>query len=520
MSERRLFFIAFVTLAIAGCVPIWIGKYLPLLDINNHLSAVAVWHYHDDPAWNLSQYYDLNLVPLPYWAHYYSVHLLTYVVRSVIVANKIFLTAYAIAVPVAALLLARRFGRSDWLALFVFPLVWNFNLADGFIAYCAGFAAAALALVAVDKYCVRPTIGRAAAVILIGSSTYFFHLLAYALFLVCAGLVVLMQAHPWRPRLLAARALPVLSCAGIGLWALRHANQMNFQRVTGEGRSLVYDALPGRLEQIPERLINLLPGSVDELVVIVLLLCWLALAVTGARTAPSDALPGEPRWRAWAPEACTLGAFALYLAAPRSMQRPFYWHMINGRFVVAIAFFATLMLRGKIENWRRLFLIPVFVFALIYDISLCRAFRDFNRRIAGLDAIVDEIPRDKSVLTLILRPFNDPAVNVAAYNQFPSLVQIRHGGYNHYNFNQGFPLKYKTYLPAPPWSHAELFKWQAYGHYWDYFLTFHDGWEYHPMDEAVAQQRIRLVDERGAWRLYENVAKEEAPATPTQGYEP
>ena len=34
--------------------------------------------------------------------------------------------------------MARRFGRSPWLALFAFPLVWNFNLGDGFIAYCAG----------------------------------------------------------------------------------------------------------------------------------------------------------------------------------------------------------------------------------------------------------------------------------------------------------------------------------------------------------------------------------------------
>ncbi|HEX6835569.1 MAG TPA: hypothetical protein VF334_03295, partial [Polyangia bacterium] len=88
---------AFVVCALATVLPIWIAKYLPLLDLPNHLAAVAVWHYHDDPKWDFQRFYDLNLVPLPYWAHYYTVHLLTYVTRSVEVANKIFLTGYALA---------------------------------------------------------------------------------------------------------------------------------------------------------------------------------------------------------------------------------------------------------------------------------------------------------------------------------------------------------------------------------------------------------------------------------------
>ncbi len=438
--ERRVYIAAFILLAVGGIAPIWSAEYLPLLDLPNHLSSIAVWHYHDDPAWNFRQYYDLNLPPLPYWAHYYTVHLLTYLTRSVQLANKIFLTGYAVALPVAALLLARRFGRSPWLALFTFPLVWDFNLADGFIAYCAGFAAVPLALALVDRHCERPTIPLALAVIVTGSLTYFFHLLAYALFLVCAGLIVLMQARALRPRLLAARALPVLSCAGIGLWALRRANTMRFHKVTGAGPAhLIYDPLPERLQQIPDRLINFLPGSVDEWVVVVLVACWLVLAITAARRPPEDQPAPAQGWRRFAPEACLLGAFALYLITPRSMQRPFYWHMINGRFVVAMAFFAALCLRGQIGDWRRFVLVPVVVVTLVYDVGLCRAFVRFNRHAYGLDELVDRVPRDQSVLTLMLRPTYDDTVNVAAFNQFPSLVQLRHGGLNHYNFAEGVP---------------------------------------------------------------------------------
>src|SRR5262249_25358082 len=151
-------------------------------------------------------------------------------------------------------------------------------------------------------------------------------------------------------RAFAVRALPVAACVAVGAWAFHRANDMHFHRVTGVGRDLIYDPVGERLAQMPDRLINLLPGHADELVLIVALLCWLALAITAARVQPDDAT-ADASDRASAgstvgarlhlgPELCLLGALALYLLSPRSMQRPFYWHMINGCFVVAIALFA------------------------------------------------------------------------------------------------------------------------------------------------------------------------------------
>ena len=277
---------------------------------------------------------------------------------------------------------------------------------------------------------------------------------------------------------------------------------MNFHRVTGAGRLLIYDPVVERLAQVPDRLINFLPGRVDEIVVIAAVACWLALAITAARI-PSDEPGGA---HVWGPELCFVGALALYLLSPRSMQRPFYWHMINGRFVVAIALFAALTLRGPIAGWRRLLLVPVVVATLAYDVALCGAFREFNRHAAGFDEIVAEIPRDKQVLTLILRPMGDPTVNISAFNQWPSYVQLRHGGYNFYNFAEGFPLVYRTKLPAPAWSHAETFDWTRHSAPYDYFLLFREGWEYSPMKQPLADGKVRLVDERGPWRLYQKIA--------------
>jgi hypothetical protein len=515
-NERRFFAGLLAILAAVTIAPIWVARYLPLLDLPNHLTAVAVWHYYDKPDWHFAEHYQLNLVPLPYWAHYYTVHLLTYVTGSVEVANKIFLSIYALAVPAGAYACCRRFDRSPWLTVLVFPLVWNFNLADGFVAYCAGFAAVPLALVLVDRHAERPTWRGALAVVVIGSLTYFFHLLAYALFLVCAGLLVLVQRRPLTPRLLIARSLPVLSCAAVGLWALRGANRMGFRQLTGTRRQWARDSLDTTLTQIPERLFNFLPGHADEWVLVALAAVWLTLAITDARRRQLEPPARHGEGHRWGIELCMLGALALLLALPRSMKQPFYWHLINGRFVVALAFFALLTLRGAIVGGRRWLLAPVIVAHLAYMGALCRAFVRFNADAAGFETLADRVPRDRTVLTLILPPMGDGNVNVSAFNQFPSYVQLRHGGYNHYNFADGFPLKYKHKLPAPPWSHAGTFDWNAHARGWDYFLTFREGWEERPMKVPLATGKVELVGESGAWKLYRKLGPDpllDLPAT-------
>src|SRR5258707_179564 len=110
---------AFLVLSLASCVPIWAARDLPLLDLPNHLASISIWHYYDDPSWDFQRFYELNLVPLPYWIHYLTVHLLTYLTGNVITANKLFLTAYVIGLPLAALVFAHRFRRSYWLSLFI-----------------------------------------------------------------------------------------------------------------------------------------------------------------------------------------------------------------------------------------------------------------------------------------------------------------------------------------------------------------------------------------------------------------
>lgn len=494
--------LVFTALAVATIVPFWIGRYLPLLDEPNHLSAIAIWHYEHDPRFDFDQSYYLNKAPLPYWVHYYACHLLAYLVP-VEVANKIFLTAYALALPFGLAALAKRFGRSPWLALFAFPLVWNFNLAEGFISYCAGMAASLWGLVLVDKHCRRPTVLTTLGVLTFGSLMYFFHLLQYMFFLTAAGLVVLAQDAPLRLRNLAERGAPLLGSCAIGIWAYQHEKALGFRSIAGE-RNFVFDPAGDVMGYSPARLLNFLSGSRDEWVAVALACGWLFLALAAARGRDI-----EPRRRFsmhdLGPELCFVLAVVCVFFLPRSMRRPFNWYMINGRFVPVAALFGALLIRGDFRGRRRWLFAPVVAAGLFYAIDVGRMIWVFNRHVDGFDQLVAKIPLHRATITLAFPPRNDPEINVDAFNQWASYTQIQKGGYNFYNFNYGFPLRYKRFRPAPLWNHPEMFQFETMGQWWDYFLTHNEGVVTSVFPHLAEQGKVELVGEQGAWKLWRRI---------------
>ena len=145
VRREPLFVAAFAILWICALVPLWVPRFLPLLDMPDHLDAIAIWHRYHNDSWGYSKYYQLNLIPLPYWGYFLPVHLLSYLMP-IEIANKVYLSAYALLLPVSTAVLARQMGRSHWLALFSFPLVFNMNFSYGFITFCAGLVVLSFAL--------------------------------------------------------------------------------------------------------------------------------------------------------------------------------------------------------------------------------------------------------------------------------------------------------------------------------------------------------------------------------------
>src|SRR2546427_18897 len=110
------------------------ARFLPLPELPGVLEPIAIWHRLGNPAWHQAPFYAAHPLPVPPIAYQLPVHLLAYLVP-VEIANKLLLTAYALALPLALLLFARRLHRDPWLSLFAFPLVFSAAFAQGLLPF-------------------------------------------------------------------------------------------------------------------------------------------------------------------------------------------------------------------------------------------------------------------------------------------------------------------------------------------------------------------------------------------------
>lgn len=131
----RLFLIAFVLLTAGSLVPIWLIRILPMQDVWQHLALVDIIHNYNAPGSIYPDYFLLPDVPKPNLFYYYMTSWLGYITPSLEFANKVLLSAYVITFPLSYLYLLRSFDRSKWLALFVFPFVFNAMFYLGFVAF-------------------------------------------------------------------------------------------------------------------------------------------------------------------------------------------------------------------------------------------------------------------------------------------------------------------------------------------------------------------------------------------------
>ncbi len=500
VARDPLLVFAFALLWAASLAPIWAPRLLPLLDLPNHLAAVAIWHRFGDPAWGYSHFYRLNRLPLPYWGYLLPMSLLAHV-APIEIANKLVLSLYALALPVGAALLARQMGRSHWLALFAFPLVFNASFQFGFVTFCIGLAVLPFALWALDRFLQAPSRGRAVALGLMTLALYFSHVLPWLFFGVAAA--VLLGCHGFRPRRIALAAGLMLPSVAVAAWGFSAAARGATAVQSGPLHfSAKFIPLLDAIRQVPTSLVAGWPSSGGASWVVLLLgLCWLALVLT----AEDDEREPAPAGFAYRLELiAALGALAALLL-PVHLYRPVDLWNIGQRFVAVAALFFALLPRGALTERRRLILLPVIAIALLYPLSLTHHWRAFNERAQAVRRLCEKIPRGKSTLTLIYGDGTDPDVDTQAvpYLMFHAYPQLWSGGFDAWGLQTGFPMVRipDRALPAPIWKHPEKFDFDTQGCAWDYLLTKGE-----ISDGAILgrgeSDRVTLVGHDGDFRLY------------------
>lgn len=505
-TSDRAFLVTFVVLAAAAIVPIWSVRFLPLLDLPNHLAAVHIWHHFDEPWSRAREFYELSLTPAPFGAY----HILTHVAAFVVPlqdANRIVLSAYVLGIPAAALAWTSRTGRSPWLSILTFPLAFSLSWACGFLPFLIGTSLLFIAVAVLDAHLERPSLGRGVAVALLSLACGISHPLILFAYYVCVAALMLCYVPRWSQ--LALALPPFVPALALIAWQLATYQSPMVDLRSGPRFQGAWVSSREMFESLPEYTLNSVSGELDTQ------LFWVLIAVAAAlfawSLAPRRLLPEQAkppagsffeRLRAHRSLVLASAMVACYLLVPLHLARPFDWWFVSGRFAPFICFFVFLAPAAPLRGLSRLVMAPAAVAALVLPLHLTAKYEAFDERVKPFARMVERLPPGTNAIFLTLPPRTDEALIIEGTNQFSSWIQILHGGFSPDGWwNVGFPFRLKRRLPAPPWNRHDLFDPDVHGVAYDYVIIRNESPD-NPIftDEHRAW---RLIDREGAFTMYE-----------------
>jgi hypothetical protein len=505
-SRDKAFVVTFALLSLAAIVPIWRVRFLPLLDLPNHLAAVHIWHNFDAPWSRAKEFYELSLKPAPYCAYHVLTHVLAFV-TGLENANRLVLSGYVVAIPAAALWWTRRTRRSPWFSVLTFPLAFSLSWACGFLPFLVGFALLLLGVAALDAFVERPTFRRAVAVVLLSVGCGLGHPLILFAYYVCVAALLLCHLPGWKR--LGVTVVLFAPAAALFVWQVL-AFKSPLVRVQGGPRfEGAWVPVRDMFESFPAYTLDSVSGALDTTVFWVMLVAALLLFVWGlfARGAGGSAPGPGPvslleRVRDSRSLVLAAAMMACYLIVPLHLARPFDWWFVSGRFAPLICFFGFLTPKAPVRGAARLVMAPAVVAALLLPLHLSGKYAEFDERLKPFARMVERIPPGADdLLVLVLPPRTDEAVIIEATNHLSSWAQIMRGGFSPDGwFNVGFPFLLKRSLPAPPWNRNEWFDPAVHAAPYEYVIVRNDKPE-RPI--FTAQHRgWHRVEREGAFTLY------------------
>jgi hypothetical protein len=501
---------AWLLLALCFAWPLWSVTVLPLNDLPNHLARITALHHLNDPAWNLSPYYERSLGAVPYAGHFLVVHWLAWLFRSVPRANLFYMTVYVMAAPLCGRVFARATHRSPWLAFLLLPLAIGFFFQWGFISFCVAVMLVLPAMALLYALVDDPTFKRAAAVFALTCALYFCHVLPWAAFgAYTAVLVIVELAHRRvRPALWATAAtLPTVGLFALGLLRARSIGYVK----AGAATVLESDPVTRVLRRAANSFDLFAPTSIDEWVQLLLVaaLFWLVVSDEG----PSD----EPlRKRLRIPLALGLFAFGFF-ATPFSIKQPINWWMVNLRFMMLICAVAIFLPRGQIRGARAIVLGAAIAIACVLPQLTARQYKKFDAHASGIVRLMRRVPLGSNTLLLHApassgrRTFFDPDLSpeISITRELYNYPMVYRGGFSPYLYDDGFPVKRKAALPYPRVESAAnefttvddtRFNADTMLPAWDYILV-------RAGNDAMPPDGVVLEAQDGEWRLYRSLRR-------------
>ncbi len=494
---------------------------LPLFDTPSHLALARAWHSFSDPAYGIARHYSLSIEPVPYLFYYGFIHVLMYV-APIEIAHKLILSIHLIAFPLSVAFLARSAGRNPWMALLAFPLAYSRSWGYGFIAYLLAMVCGIMAFAYLIRYTRSGLRKDVLGFLLAITSTYFFHILPWAVVALSCGIAVLASGTSAK-RVLAV-AVALFPCALLLLWSsiLSKEKQAVFFDATRTSKKLgIWEAWPVRWGRFIDWTNDIVPGSMDTWVLLILgltLCVWSGLAWRD-RNRQTRETRLATRMLLIFFVCVAAGCFFL----PYSLFSPVLIWSLSARLAPLLVVALVVLPVVNVGGWRALLMSPLGLANLVLLLHTASLYRDFSRRNIAVLRFCDAIPAGKDVLVLTRgepREINvvDPSDKVAslpAYQHFPSWPMALRGGHSDQPFFQGIPVRPHV-RQAFRWTNLDSFSLQ-YGPYFDYYILRGSA------SDFEKSSRVKRVGTRGQWSLFAHIPGnviEDTRSVPASGLDP
>lgn len=514
----------YVLALLGGIAPLWSSVDLPLVDMPQHLHLISVLHRLDDANTLYPELYAARHALTPYLGYYYPVHLLGWVLP-LETANRLFLSAYVVGMPLSLAFLLRCLHRQTWPSLLALPLAYGDSFGWGFINFVAAlpltFLTLGLFLRAVEAPSERVRVRFAIGMGLTLLCVLILHVQAFGYLAFALPWLLAMARGPRAGAGLGAwisdrRAALLGVSPPVGLFLLWLADRPSEAQEIEPGapwkawgatfspENMRFEGLETKLVALPGRAMGLLRDGHDALLlwgVVGLIVLALLAGFFQPFRAPSTGMRGDPRRRltAWG---LPLIAFALYVLTPFDIHGLVYY--LSPRFVhVAGPLFVVAAVPLLDPRGQRLGLLGAAVLAVLLGVVLGRGFRAFDREAAPIRALAPLAGPRPLVMGLIYDRGSE-VMRLPVHLHAAATIARLNGGAPNFSFAQTphSPLRYRGESPPsfPSEWRPQAFRFARHGVHYDAFLV--RGGSPEQAFGAALGRRVEVVGQHDAlWLL-------------------
>ncbi|MCP3141258.1 hypothetical protein [Pyxidicoccus xibeiensis] len=475
---------------VLGALPLWASRHLPMADLPQHLYLISVLHRLDDPTTVYPQLFAARHALTPYLGYYYLVSLLNWLLP-LEAANRAFLSAYVVGLPLALGFLLRGLGRPAWPSLLALPFAYGDSFGWGFVNYCAALPLTLLccglfvrALEDVPRR--RAWTGGLAACLV---AVLLFHVQAFGFLAFGLPWLLLTTAVPEdaTARGLAARLGPRVPALlgvvpGVALFlgwvVLRFGEPPDIQPgqpwkawgPTFSPQNLAWKGFEQNRAEFFDVLANTFHDGSDRWAMYAVGAVALAGWVAGlARPAAA----GPRRWWAWARlPGLGLLALALYFLLPFDIRG--YVYYLNTRYAHLAAVLLVATVPVAVPQWRRPLGLAAAACALVLAFVMVRGYRAFSREADEWAGLVAATAPKARVMGLIYDG-GSRVVRFPVFIHSAAVLARERGGVPNFTFasTPHSPLRYRDVVPPTfpsEWRPHQL-DMETQGAWYDHFVV-------------------------------------------------